>query len=577
LRKPLLGAFGAGIVALAVVSVAQAQSTLESGDTVVTELDAGVLVAVDAGGEVRTVAAGIDDPHGVVVLDDGSILVAEPTVGEVIGVFGRFGDEPTTAATLDGVEALAVAPDGTVYATARAQGEVARLDLDDGTAETIAEGLDQPYGIAAIAAGVLVVETGANRVTSIDPETGATNVMAEEEQGMLIGVASIGGSIFVSDFADGEVIAFTFGTREVIAEVDGPSLLATSPADGDQSGADQVDLLVAAYDEDALVRLDVSGEEVDRLEVDGPFGAAALPSTVDLAPATPSTTEVGAVGTTSTSIADRTGGTQEEASGDSGVNRIVVVGVVGLLALAGGVLWLTRRTDRDDDLVATSAGGDPPAQPEYLAAPADLDFTERIAGTCEEEARAVAEAETVLDATERATAEALQHLDTTEAVLQLAISALDEARNEVELSIETVTALQARLGHDERLRGSSDSVRARIVDSEERHRRARQVAAQAEARVAEARRVYDDARHEADRRLSRAAQSEARLEDARARLLACRESAERQAADDARRRADAEVAAATAALEQALTSGIADELPRRDQPADETSVEEPPE
>ena len=80
--------------------------------------------------------------------------------------------------------------------------------------------------------------------------------------------------------------------------------------------------------------------------------------------------------------------------------------------------------------------------------------------------------------------------------------------------------------------------------------------------MAEVRRGFDDARHEAERRRTREAAAQERLDEARRRLLACREAAQRRAQEDARRQADAEAKAATAALEEALTAGMEDEGPR---------------
>ena len=54
------------------------------------------------------------------------------------------------------------------------------LRLGDDGAETVAEGLDQPEGLAAANGAIYVVEAGAGRVVAVDPSSGETRVVAED-------------------------------------------------------------------------------------------------------------------------------------------------------------------------------------------------------------------------------------------------------------------------------------------------------------------------------------------------------------------------------------------------------------
>lgn len=432
----------AGLVVTAAAATLSTTSTAQlaigAGDTVVTQLDEGALMAVAATGETTTVATGLGDPHGTVVLDDGSILIADPTAGQILGVLGRFGDEPTPVADLEGVEALTVAPDGRVFATARVPGEVAQIDVDTGTAETVASGLSQPYGIAAIDEGLVVVESGAARVSAVDPDTGATNLLVQEDSGLLIGVAvAPDRSLYVSDFNDGEIIHFVFGAREVVATIDGPALLSLAPA----TDAAEEELVVAAYDEDALVRLTLDGAEVDRTPVDGPFGAAVAPDAVappvSSTTEAPATTEPGGAGTTGAGAADA------DESDDSNAGLLVLgAGVVAIVVVGAGLWLFARRRARDDG--GGARGTEPPfSSPEP---PARRSVAPTFEGSCADERRAVADAETALAAAEAAVRDRELRLDSTQTALELATRAAREADRQLSLTDHAVMEARTALG-----------------------------------------------------------------------------------------------------------------------------------
>ncbi len=55
------------------------------------------------------------------------------------------------------------------------------IDLNDGSKRIISDDLVQPEGVTVLEDGRLaIVEVGARRVTAVDPETGATEVLAAE-------------------------------------------------------------------------------------------------------------------------------------------------------------------------------------------------------------------------------------------------------------------------------------------------------------------------------------------------------------------------------------------------------------
>jgi outer membrane protein assembly factor BamB len=447
--KTVVAGVVVAVVLLGSISPSDAQDGVATGDVVVTQLDEGALAVVTPDGEATTLATGLEDPHGTAVLDDGSILIADPTQGEIFGVLGRFGDEPEPVAALEGVEALAVGPDGTVYATARVPGEVARVDIDAGTVETLASGLAQPYGIAAIDEGLVVVESGAARVIAVDPETGSTNLLAQETSGgVLIGVA-VGPdrSLYVSDFSGDQILRFVFGAREAIATVDGPTLLAFAPASGDQTDDE---LLVAAFEEDALVRLGLDGEELGRTTVDGPFAPAAVPEIVAPPVSTteaPSTTQI--AGTTPDTADTAAGVDGESSESDAGV-IVLVVGLVVIAAIVGGVwLFSRRRGDRDDQGGGPSGERSAPPMPSRTEPPARRDVPVTYEGACADERRAVADAETALTAAESATRERQLRVESTQAALDLATRAAREADRQLATHDRAVMEARAELSESQ--------------------------------------------------------------------------------------------------------------------------------
>ena len=69
---------------------------------------------------------------------------------------------------------------GQIYLTLLS-GELTRLDPADFSLHTVADGLQLPEGLAELPDGrLLVAEPGAQRLVSIDPETGSKQVSAEQ-------------------------------------------------------------------------------------------------------------------------------------------------------------------------------------------------------------------------------------------------------------------------------------------------------------------------------------------------------------------------------------------------------------
>ncbi|MEU8660497.1 SMP-30/gluconolactonase/LRE family protein [Actinoplanes philippinensis] len=118
--------------------------------------------------ETRTRAENLDQPQGITVRPDGTLLVAEAGAGRVLAIAPD--DEVTVAAEgLTRPVDVAVDADGRCYVSDEAQGTVYRVD--DGKPTIVADGLHAPQGLTVTADGrLLVVEATHRRVVEAGPQ-----------------------------------------------------------------------------------------------------------------------------------------------------------------------------------------------------------------------------------------------------------------------------------------------------------------------------------------------------------------------------------------------------------------------
>ncbi len=113
---------------------------------------------------------------------DGSLLVLQMFPGVITRITGHGADgREVIARGLSGAVCMIRAGDHAAYVSLFGKGEIVRVDLDTGDSATVAAGLEGPEGLAVAPDGrILVVETGPQRVSAIDPLTGAQEVLADE-------------------------------------------------------------------------------------------------------------------------------------------------------------------------------------------------------------------------------------------------------------------------------------------------------------------------------------------------------------------------------------------------------------
>ncbi|HET6335031.1 MAG TPA: hypothetical protein VFG30_17520 [Polyangiales bacterium] len=129
--------------------------------------------------EVETVH-GLKAPTDAIPLDDGSLLVLEVGTGSLLKASGeKYAERKVIAKDLVGPNQMVLGKDGAVYVT-EAAGKLTRIELTTGVKTTAAEGLAMPEGLSETPWGTFVIaETGAKRLTEVDPKTGAKSVIAE--------------------------------------------------------------------------------------------------------------------------------------------------------------------------------------------------------------------------------------------------------------------------------------------------------------------------------------------------------------------------------------------------------------
>jgi DNA-binding beta-propeller fold protein YncE len=170
-------------------------------------------------GSTKTaVPGGLSWPLDIAAADDGSLYIADghhmfviPPGGtlQIVAMFMT----PGFPGNVRGLAALG----GGELAVTTANGQVSRYRPAKSESEVIADGLDQPYGVAVAPGGALVVaELGAGRVLSVTP--GNVAVLASGLRSP-VGVAiGADGSVFVSEQAAGRVVKLSGSSVETVLD-----------------------------------------------------------------------------------------------------------------------------------------------------------------------------------------------------------------------------------------------------------------------------------------------------------------------------------------------------------------------
>jgi sugar lactone lactonase YvrE len=144
------------------------------GEWVVTTANGDVARFWPAKNESAVLASGHDQPMGVAVAANGTVVFAVYGSGKIIAVADQRIEE--IASQLDRPVAVAMAPDGSCYATEAGAGRV--LKITGHRIDTVLDGLSQPEGIACHGNQLYIVDSGARTLIQYDMDTRQATTIA---------------------------------------------------------------------------------------------------------------------------------------------------------------------------------------------------------------------------------------------------------------------------------------------------------------------------------------------------------------------------------------------------------------
>lgn len=144
-----------------------------AGNVYVSEVNGGVR-RIEHGGASTTVAADVNQPHGLAVAADGSVFVADTGNGRIRRV-APDGTATTVASGLATPVDVALAPDGTLYVAEFGANRIARVG-PSGVVTTLAS-LPGTSGVAVGPDGTVWATQRSGPVSRIDPATGAVTAV----------------------------------------------------------------------------------------------------------------------------------------------------------------------------------------------------------------------------------------------------------------------------------------------------------------------------------------------------------------------------------------------------------------
>ena len=119
-------------------------------------------------------------PVDAIPMDDGSVLILELGTGSIVRASGeKFADRKTIASGIKSPVQMVLGPDGQIYVT-DLTGSLLRVPAAGGTPVAVAQGLNQPEGLAPTPWGTFIVaEVGAKRLVEINLADGSRRTVAE--------------------------------------------------------------------------------------------------------------------------------------------------------------------------------------------------------------------------------------------------------------------------------------------------------------------------------------------------------------------------------------------------------------
>jgi sugar lactone lactonase YvrE len=149
----------------------------------------GLVYVIDRAANKILKTAKFGAPYSPVLLEDGSILVADYKAGTITRLApGKNRDKQIVISDLSGPVGLAIGDQQTVYVSEYDSGQILAVDLTDGSTQVLVKGLIKPEGLAMMSnEQLLIAETGTQSVLRLNVLTAGIEVVADNLAIGLIG------------------------------------------------------------------------------------------------------------------------------------------------------------------------------------------------------------------------------------------------------------------------------------------------------------------------------------------------------------------------------------------------------
>lgn len=138
---------------------------------------AGSVSRYQSGADTQAIATGLEQPTGLALAADGSVIVCETAGGRLLRVAPN-GEIETLVRGLARPVGVVLVGDGSCYVSESAAGRV--VYVQSGSATPVVTGLREPHGLALQGKDLFVLDRAAKTLVQFSPATGKTAVIAQQ-------------------------------------------------------------------------------------------------------------------------------------------------------------------------------------------------------------------------------------------------------------------------------------------------------------------------------------------------------------------------------------------------------------
>ncbi|MBI3303847.1 MAG: SMP-30/gluconolactonase/LRE family protein, partial [Deltaproteobacteria bacterium] len=148
------------------------------GELWLTTVNGDVVQYFPDGRPFKTLARKLQQPYGLALAADGTVVVAEAGTGKLLRV-DAAGEVATVTTGLSQPCDVVAASDGTLFVSEMGRGRVVKVDKD-GTVSSVVDGLAKPQGIALRQDALLVLDRGTKEIRAVHFASGQQHVLASD-------------------------------------------------------------------------------------------------------------------------------------------------------------------------------------------------------------------------------------------------------------------------------------------------------------------------------------------------------------------------------------------------------------